>query len=136
MSSIWHNPLILSTIPHYFSVLPFVQIGTCDTYKWYITTLLASSTLSVLYHATNEANKIIAFLDYLAAFVWFSSDLYYSITLLELYSLLRIIFINCASFMINVKIPRDEKYILYHSIWHIINASKCYYVSIVISSIQ
>lgn len=111
--------LIISTLPHFLSVIPR------NTYK-YKYVIILSTTLSILYHYNEESNTIINILDYCMAFIWFLCDIYLG------HNRYKIILVNFISFIINVNITTN--YTLYHSIWHIINASKCYYVAMLLSN--
>ena len=115
-----HIILIITTVPHFLSIIPII----C-----YYDIIILSTLFSILYH-TNENCNIIGMLDYSLAFVWFLYDINYGF----IHNILgNIIFVNLISFIINYNIKHDKNYITYHSIWHIINACKCYYVSILIS---
>lgn len=44
-------------------------------------------------------------------------------------TLVKIVLLNSVSFIIHIHISYNLYYILNHSLWHFINAYKCYYVS-------
>jgi len=122
--------LVISTVPHFCSILPLIKYY--KTYAFaYIHIMLLSTMLSILYHTYDESNYIINYIDYLCAGLWFAYDIYMGYTYTEDGS--KIIFVNIMSFFINIQIPYNPYYSLNHSIWHIINAYKCYYVSTRIS---
>ncbi len=124
--------LVLSTLPHLLSILPLVQYY--QTYAFgYINTIALSTFFSVLYHLTEESNRIISFIDHLIAGLWFLYDIYMGYLYTDEQVLYEIIIVNCISCIISFKIPHDEKYELYHSYWHLLNACKCFYVSFLIS---
>jgi hypothetical protein len=109
--------LILSTLPHYLSIVPLIGSAVPIEYTHII---VMSSTLSILYHLTHESDRLIRFLDHVAALVWFGYDVYLGNRM--------IIDANIISFMIHCMVPM-RYYEQYHGIWHLINAAKCYYVS-------
>ena len=119
------NLLIISTLPHLLSIIPIIKF-----YDNYIYIIILSTLFSILYHI-NEHNNIIAFIDYTLALVWFLYDVQYGL----LYNILdKILIVNTVSFIINYNIKHDNNYVVNHSIWHIINATKCLYVSILINT--
>jgi len=116
--------LILSTIPHFCSILPLVTY-----YKYtsgYIATILLSTICSIFYHLYEESNILINVMDHGFAGVWFLYDIYMGYRYTK--SLGKIVLANVLSFVINRQIP-SHSYSLYHSLWHLINAYKSYYVS-------
>ncbi len=128
--------LVISTIPHFFSILPLIKY-----YKYtygYINIIILSTTLSILYHTYDESNKIINFFDYCFAGIWFLYDLHmgykYTNGLCAVDNtnkkiLYKIILSNSISFFLNNQITHNTYYQLNHSLWHLINAYKCFYVS-------
>jgi len=125
------NYSILSTIPHFFSIFPIIKYYNTFIFG-YINVIFLSTTFSILYHLFNESNFIINTIDYLFALIWFSYDIYLGYIYTNIYILFKIIFVNCLSFIINIIIPYNNYYILNHSIWHIMNAYKCFYISTLI----
>jgi len=61
--------LVLSTILHFFSILPLIQYYRTHTFH-YINISCISTSFSILYHLTNESNKIITIIDYSFATIW------------------------------------------------------------------
>jgi len=115
------NILTLSTIPHYLSSIPVRKNYT------YRNIICISSTLSIAYHIYD--NKIITFLDYFMAFVWGVYDVKLGLH----YKLLKpILFLNLLIFIININISSN----LHHSIWHLLSASKCYYISNLVNNTE
>jgi hypothetical protein len=110
--------LILSTLPHLLCILPLIsQIKHAE----YIRIILVSTTFSIMYHAYKESHPVINALDYAMACIWFLYDASYRDT--------RILAANIGSFLAHVAVPLDASYAFYHSVWHLLNAWKCYYVS-------
>ena len=126
--------LVLSTLPHYVSVLPLVYYYNDTLILYYMFVILTSSTLSVLYH-TKYNNVIIELFDHVLALFWFMYDVYLGYALG--YALLfQIIFYNTLSFMVYQKIEIEssrKKYYIFHSGWHLLNAFKSFYISYLIS---
>lgn len=122
-----HIALIITTLPHFLSIIPIIRFYT-NNYD-YIQITILSTLFSILYHI-NENCRIIALIDYSLAFVWFVYDIKYGL----IYNILdKILYVNLISFMINYNIKHDRNYVVNHSIWHLINAGKCFYVSTLIS---
>jgi hypothetical protein len=107
---------ILSTLPHLLCILPLLQTERVK-FTQYINVVLLSTFMSVLYHAYNESHPVINAADYTMAFIWFLYDASYWDA--------RILAANLWSFFTHSMAGAS-----YHSLWHLLNASKCYYVSI------
>jgi len=118
------NWLVLSTLPHFYCILPL--LCNYERFTGYIHIVVLSTTLSVLYH-TDESNRWIAGLDHGMALIWFFYDV--GLGWDRRYALYRIIHANLISFIVHYGILQDDKYVLYHSLWHLFNAAKCYYVA-------
>jgi len=121
--------LVISTIPHFLSVKPLIKARLFG----YASIIVTSSTLSVLYHLYEESNDIITVADYLFATIWFLFDMYYTYNTGALY---KVILGNSVVAILNMQIPYDRFYVLNHSIWYLMNACKCYYVSTLISKLR
>ena len=124
--------LIISTLPHFLSILPLIKY-----YKYtygYINIILLSTIFSILYHKCKESNNFINFMDYLFAGIWLIYDIYMGYVYTNKKILIKIILANIVVFIINIQIPYNVYYELNHSIWHIINVYKCFYVSSLIST--
>ena len=105
----------LTTLPHLLSIIPVKDTS-------YRSIIVLSTTLSVLYHY-DESNIIINYIDHIIAFIWFLYDVYWAYKYTY-----KIIIVNVLSFVLYMSLD--------HNIWHLINASKCYYVSKQLHSIQ
>ena len=114
------NPLVLSTLPHYLAIIYSKNIG-------YTVTILASSTLSVIWHGAGEPDGILMYLDYSLAVCWFLYELYLG------KNKGLIILLNGIVFSLN-RLISQEHYILYHSVWHILSSMKVIYIAFVIQS--
>ena len=117
------NWLVLSTLPHFYCIRPLLH--NYERFAGYIHVVMLSTTLSVLYH-TDESNRLIAGLDHVVALIWFVCDVGFGWS--RRYALNKIIHANLISFIAHFSVPHDDRYILYHSVWHLLNAAKCYYV--------
>jgi hypothetical protein len=124
--------LIISTLPHFYSIVPLLPYYSTHTYH-YIHVIAASTLLSILYHLTGESNSIITTFDSCIACIWFLFDLHFGHTFRSSTIRSKILYINLTSFLLHACIPYNTTYIIYHSIWHILNASKSYYVSSLIA---
>ena len=113
-----HIMLVLSTLPHLLCILPLLQVKHAE----YIRIVLVSTTFSTMYHAHKESHPMINALDYTMAFIWFLYDASYWDA--------QILAANIGSFLAHIAVPLDASYPFYHSIWHLLNAWKCYYVSL------
>lgn len=121
------NPLIISTLPHYISIYPVYVYYTTDRFICtYINIIAISTTFSVLYHFYNESNAIITGIDYYMVFVWFLYDLTAGTRVKKLS---RFLLVNAVILFININVPYNKNYIVFHSLWHCLSAYKCYYVS-------
>jgi hypothetical protein len=118
--------LILSTLLHLLSAIPLLPYAAA---YGYIEVICVSTTMSIIYHL-DESNRVIAFLDYSYAFIWFLYDIYMTYSTPFLY---QIILVNGCSCMIHAY-PATN-YNRFHTIWHIINATKCIYVSLLLKDI-
>ena len=110
------NLVILSTLPHFLSILPIIYNVE------YICVILVSTILSIIYHI-DETDRVIMVYNYGMAFIWVLYDIHMGYSTPYLYTIINL---NVISYIIN-KCTINEP--LYHSIWHLINAVKCYYVS-------
>ena len=130
------NLLVLSTLPHYLSVLPLIYYYNDIQIFWYMTFIFMSTTFSVLYHSKN--NVLIDLFDHVLAIFWFLYDVYLGFYF-RYVLLFQIIFYNTLSFMVYQRIEIEssrENYYLFHSGWHLLNAYKSFYVSYLISLYQ
>jgi hypothetical protein len=114
------NPLVLSTIPHYLSIIPL--ISQYKRYNQYIAVICISTTLSALWHYKSEPRGIILYADYLFASIWAAIEAYY---------IKESIILNAAILYMNININKDNRYyIIQHSAWHLLNATKAFYIAV------
>jgi hypothetical protein len=124
--------VVTSTIAHFCSILPLIKYYKTHT-SGYINIILLSTVFSILYHIYDESNYTINIIDYFCAGAWLVYDVYMGYIYTDNNTICIIVFVNTMSFFINIQIPHNVYYPLNHSIWHFINAYKCYYVSKCIS---
>jgi len=118
------NFLVLTTLPHFISILPILPTKNYDL-VWYIIIILTSSILSVLYHSISEnLENYISVLDYAMAFIWFLYDVYLG-CMISMSTMITFIFYNLISYIIHQRCQTGIR----HCIWHLINAYKCFYIS-------
>lgn len=120
------NLLMISTMLHYFAIIPFSNKILIEQYSNYILTIILSTTFSILWHTNSYPAGILFFMDYSFAHLWFLQDLYHGYNKNHL---LKILFLNMFVFILNIFSSYKIYYYYTHSIWHIISAMKCYYVS-------
>jgi hypothetical protein len=121
--------LILTTLPHYVAMIP---VWNYLLLRQYCYTIAASTTLSILYHAYHESNKVIMWLDYLMALIWFLSDVSWGLVMTP-YSFFLLLILNALVFLANQSISHDDRYPARHSFWHLFSACKCICISVLIS---
>lgn len=117
------NILIITSALHYLAILPFAK------YNNYVLTIIISTTLSILWHLNREPYGILLYLDYTAALIWFLYDIYLGQETNNLLVVRLIILYNIIIFILNIISIYYKYYIITHTIWHILSAIKCYYVS-------
>lgn len=104
---------VITTLPHYLAAVP--TLLPVD----YKAIVLASSTLSVIWHIQGEPTNLWFYLDYGGAGVWFLADVYYG----NKVNKNEIVFLNLMIFFLNIYLKE------YHAFWHILSCMKCIYVS-------
>jgi hypothetical protein len=117
--------LIISTLPHFLSIIPIIKYYKSSAFL-YINIIVLSSTFSILYHYYEQSNTIINVFDYFFAVLWVLYDIKLTYKTPAIY---KILFGNCSMCLINIVIDYSNNYIIAHSLWHLLNASKCIYVS-------
>ena len=123
--------LVISTLPHFYSILPIIKYYRTHTFG-YTNIIVISSISSILYHIYKETNHTFTIIDYTCAIIWFLYDIYMGCNYTNKSTICKILLGNFIVFFINIQIPYNNNYILNHSLWHILSASKCYYVSFIL----
>jgi len=113
--------LVVSTLPHYCACIPLLN----PRMVLYIGVICVSSTFSVLYHLYQESNTVITVLDYCMAGIW----VIYDLRMINPNAKKMYLYLTFILFCINVCIPYNEYYPMYHSGWHLLNAGKCLYTT-------
>jgi hypothetical protein len=121
------NALVISTIPHYFAIIPTIVYNHKYSIE-YSLIILVSSSLSILWHLTSQQHTILKFLDYFLACLWFLSDISIS------NNSITVILLNGIILLLNLIIQNNLEYQTWHSIWHICSSLKCLYISYFIMS--
>jgi len=116
---------VLSTLPHYVSIIPLYPH---DMYE-YKTAIIVSSTISVVWHLYGEPQNIILGLDYVAACYWAFCELQYG----QDNETVKIFLLNILVLLLNRGVEFTDNYALYHSMWHLVSAAKCFYIATIIS---
>jgi hypothetical protein len=116
------DPLVITTLFHYFAILPLLY----SDFTEYKICIFASTTSSVLWHMNNEKMDSTFYIDYLAGANWAFHDLTFALQKRNI----QIVLVNILIFILNMNILKaDENYVISRSIWHILSAMKCFYVS-------
>lgn len=126
------NFLILSTMLHYFAIMPFTRKGLLHhnkIYDNYILTIIISTTLSILWYIKKKSNGLLLFLDYGFTIIWFVQDYCLAINKNNLLLFMKIIYVNIIIFSFNLFIFNNIFFERIHSIYNILSAIKCIYVS-------
>ncbi len=114
------NALILTTLPHYLTLL----VSPTPIYSVIV---FCSSTLSVAWHYADEsATSLLGQLDHAAAAIWLAEDLYYFSKINELPLALTLNGL-IAAMNITASYLDQRKMVPYyvgHSVWHIFSAIK------------
>lgn len=125
------SPLIVSTLPHYLAVVPFFK-GCKLPYiiRSYISTIILSSTLSIIWYLNPSSTQIMV-ADYSAAGIWGVLDIILAQQTDNFTVISRIVILDGGVFCLNIfiNIFLIKYYVLFHSLWHCLSAIKCIYVS-------
>jgi len=125
------NLPILTTMLHYFAIIPIARKNLMEQYSNYILTIILSTTVSILWHINNEPYNLLFFINYVLALTWFLFDYSYSIKKYNFLFFIQIIGWNLIIFTLSIicSIIPYNYYVYAHSLWHILSAIKSYYVS-------
>jgi len=124
--------LALTASLHYLAVIPIIAkyINVPIPYfNWiYVNIICLSTTTSIIWHYFN----ILLGLDYLLAGIWFCLDIIWGLLLNQP----QIIYLNLIIFLLNIIITSMNNYVFYHSIWHVLSAIKCIYITYILYKID
>lgn len=112
------NLLVLTTVPHFFTL--FYTKGDLV----YITLIISSTFLSMLWHINNEPENILKKIDYIFATLVVIQEFYSK----EFYSknFLTVLLLNTIVFVINKKTSCRSTG---HCVWHLLSSAKCIYIA-------
>jgi hypothetical protein len=123
--------LTLTTCLHYLALVPLIRLNHANRVsrftRIYANTILVTTFMSILMHSYPNSN-LLCFMDYLFTGLWFTLDYLWSKALNKKI----IVELNCLVFLAYTLSTLVPNYGLAHSVWHIISASKCFYVSLLI----
>jgi len=140
--------LVLSMLPHFAAILPFLFISVNEVPTAYLATIIGSTTLSVFWHSAHEprfaheprlAHKptsLLFYLDYGLGAAWSATDLFYTIRLQHPCILVLNVLVLAANKIVDVSTAGSDRqrYAAAHSLWHLMSAVKAVYVSWLIAS--
>ena len=118
--------LLLTSALHYLAIIPILckkYRSVPYYYRIYGNTILLSTTCSILWHYYNTLQ--LQLIDYYFVTIWFIQDLMWSLEINKL----RILVLNLIIFGLNISVYYLDDYEYYHSIWHVLSAIKCIYIS-------
>jgi hypothetical protein len=131
------NFLILSSMLHYFAIMPFTKKGLLHhnkIYDYYMLTIIISTTLSILWYINKPSNGLLLYLDYIFTIIWFAQDYYLAMNKNNLLLFMKIIYVNTIIFTFNLFIFNNIFFERTHSIYNILSAIKCFYVSYLLAN--
>ena len=138
--SMWRSPtdpVILSTIPHFLSLM-FVtgcdRGPLMDIYSTYTVIIAISSLLSLVWHFQKERKNIFFWLDYGFALAWTIMDLTVAISTAPVHVILTVAFLNIIVLLTNQLCDfLDRKgfvpYEFGHATWHLLSSTKSIFVA-------
>jgi hypothetical protein len=127
--------LVLSTLPHFFTIQALTPFTTHSPWTAYAATVFMSTTASMEWHYNGESEDYRMYMDYSLASLWVLQELVLSLILhhrLFFFSS----FLNLLTLVSNRYITTLDKpsYIMWHSAWHVFSAFKCYIIAALIRS--
>lgn len=126
-------PLLVTAVLPYVASLPICLKPLNAFQKIYLTTILVSTTLGLLWHYLLEPEGYIMFADYYATFCWFLLDVLWAKLLNKKYIIIYNIDVFAVYCLLHIFTKKQTfAYIVYHSIWHVLFAMKAMYVSCLI----
>lgn len=130
-SGTWRSPfepIMLSTVPHYFALLFIAGCGG-NIHMGYAIVIAVSSTLSLVWHGRSEPKDWTFWADYSFATLWTVYDFYLAIWHAPLSSTITVFFLNIVVLLTNklgdwVGNQGFIDYHVAHSSWHILSSAK------------
>ena len=134
---IWRSPtdpVILSTIPHFLSLLFVTKCKLGQIMNIYAVIILISSLLSLVWHFQKEPKNIFFWLDYGFALVWVFIEFIVAILTAPIYFILTIAFFNIIILFTNkfVDFLDYNGFVSYeygHTTWHLLSCLKSIFIS-------
>jgi len=125
--------LIITSFLHYLAILPILfkyNVNKLSHFHTvYVNLIIVTTSISIIWHYYQEPYNYLMAFDYYFSSLWFIADMLWALDLCNI----SILYLNIGSFILNIIINYSNNYILYHSIWHVLNALKCIYVSYLIT---
>ena len=119
--------LPLTTLFHFLAVIP--PLATTHPFRHAYSAIIATTTiLSAVWHLKGQPEGVYQYLDYSFTTIWFFYDMGLMSHLPNL-DQLSIIAANIFIMSLHELCSYPENYAVYHSLWHIVSAIKCLYVS-------
>ena len=117
--------LVLSTLPRYLSIIPLHPHDLAE----YKAAIIVSSTISVVYHLYATCQSTVLVIDYSSACYWGFFEVKYG----HDKDTLKIFLLNVLLLILNRSVEFTDNHALYHALWHLVFAAKCFYVATIIS---
>jgi hypothetical protein len=98
--------------------------------------VMAATIVSFVWHLTEEKVRILTALDYTCAFLWCICDILYAFAFHEMETIIQVLYLNLVVATIHrahesMKTDR-ECYVYNHSLWHLLSATKCLAVALLL----
>ena len=124
--------LVLTSALHYLSVIPIlynpVEKRSDGLTRIYLGIIFLATTTSIIWHSYNEPANFLLTLDYVFAVFWFILDYLWSKCIDQPI----ILELNIHILLMHIISMFYSNYGAVHSVWHIMSATKCVYVSYLI----
>jgi hypothetical protein len=123
--------LVLSSCLYYLALIPLIYAPsvnrTSRLNRIYENTILCATFASIMWHSY-PSSIILCLINYAFAGLWFALDYLWSKALNKKI----IIELNALVFLAFIMSTFVPNYDVAHTVWHVISASKCFYVSLLI----
>lgn len=114
------NPLVVSTLPHFYVLLYTLP-------NPYTLIVLHSCFLSVAWHSETPHTRLVGIIDYALAGAWQAADTWYFWDTPYFWT---VICCNSIVFLCNQAVDKLKiSYDIWHSVWHLVSAAKAIYVA-------
>jgi len=123
--------LVLSASLHYVALIPLIHISSVNRLsrlnRIYENTILCATFASIMWHSYPSSINL-CLIDYAFAGLWFALDCLWAKALNKKI----ILKLNGLVFLAHIISMFVPNYDVAHSVWNVISASKCFYVSLLI----